>query len=47
MKEQNQEKYFRSVSGFNEAHCWVLLRPGSALFYFPINIVLNYGSLRH
>jgi len=47
MKGQNEEKDFRSVSGFNQAHCLVLLRPGSALFYFPINNVLNYGSIRH
>ena len=47
MKGLNQEKDFRSVSGFIQVHCWVLLRPGSALFYFPINNVLIYGSLRH
>jgi len=47
MKGKNQENDFRSVSGFIQEYCWVLLRPGSALFYFPINNVLIYGSLRH
>jgi len=47
MKGQNQEKDFRSVSGFIQAHFWVLLLPGSALFLFPNKQLLIYGSLRH